>query len=132
MGRYAVIDCEDSPKWADGFSTYLLPAFREDDDEVWEVFRAAAKLELPSLSDKFDGIIVTGSHYNVRDNMPFQAPLVEYLKAVLLQPGEVDDGSKPRVVGICYGHQGALMASLGLYDDRVAWQPKLSLRGRAL
>jgi hypothetical protein len=102
--KYAVIDCEDSPNWATAFSELLAPSFASP-DEQWDLFSLAAKQELPTLADGYAGIVLTGSHYNVREDAPFQAPLVAFLRECLVPSDASDDPSKPRVVGICYGHQ---------------------------
>lgn len=108
MPRYAVIECEDSPKWADGFASFMLPAFKESDEEEWVVFKTAIDGSLPSASEKWDGFVLTGSHYNTRDGVPWQAPLMDYLRTIHVPSGEAGSAvaaSAPRVIGICYGHQ---------------------------
>lgn len=140
--RFAVIDCEDSPKWENGFAAYMKPAFSEaPEEEEWTVFRLAVDGGLPSPDDNYDGVIITGSHYNVRDAKPWQERLFAYVRAVVAAGREAEAakgaaepeaapseaggaGAMPslpppapprhvtRLVGVCYGHQ-AIGASLG-------------------
>ena len=82
MPQYLVINCEDSKAWttaadggcgifADMFSTKLSRV-----GDTWSSVNIAAdgdddKLSL--LDDAFDGIVITGSHYNISDNKPWFA-----------------------------------------------------------
>ena len=129
--RFAVIECDDAPIWQNGFAEFMLPAFAEPGEE-WVVFRTASDGSLPSAAD-FDGVILTGSHFNVADDPPFQAALVAWLRSVYEPCGEEEEElsareasempaseggarassastapthpRKPRVLGVCYGHQ---------------------------
>jgi GMP synthase-like glutamine amidotransferase len=51
---------------------------------------------LPAV-DAYDAVVVTGSRHGVHDDVPFVAPLLDHVTALL-------DAEVP-VVGICFGHQ---------------------------
>ncbi|KAF0687176.1 Aste57867_21032 [Aphanomyces stellatus] len=50
------------------------------------------------LSEGYDGIVITGSHYNVRDQKPWYAPLCDVIRHI------AETGS-PTLYGGCFGHQ---------------------------
>jgi len=62
---------------------------------------------LPDVID-CDAYIITGSKHSVYDDLPWIAPLVEFLREVLAQ--------KRKIIGVCFGHQ--LMAHF--FGGRVA------------
>lgn len=91
MRRFAVIDCEDAPKWA-GHEKLWIDALAGD-DASWSVARAWAG-ELPPAD--IDGVVITGSHYSVLDeSLAWLRPLYDYVSR------SIDDGK--RVVGACFG-----------------------------
>jgi GMP synthase-like glutamine amidotransferase len=61
-------------------------------------FRAidATSARLPEAAD-CDAYVITGSRYSVYDDLPWIAPLAEFVDTVLAQ--------RRRVIGICFGHQ---------------------------
>lgn len=94
--RYAVIDCEDAPKW-DGHPSYWLDRLRRPGEE-WDVLRAWAG-ELPASPEAYRGLVLTGSRYSVHDDLAWLPPLFEHLRACQASPR----GS--RIVGACFGLQ---------------------------
>lgn len=109
--RFAVLWCEDAPKWEDRRALWgeLLGA----PGERWVVLDVV-RGELPAALDDFDGFLVTGSHYSVLDPvLPTLPSLVEFLRAVR------DAEAERRVVGVCFGAQ-VLAHALG---GRVARVP---------
>jgi len=107
MPQYLVINCEDSKAWttaadggcgtfADMFSTNLSRV-----GDTWSSVNIAADGgddKLSSLDDAFDGIVITGSHYNIRDNKPWFASLCELICAAAKK-------GYPRIYGGCFGCQ---------------------------
>ena len=104
-GRFAVIDCEDAPKWRGHVAHWIEPLRRPG--ETWDVLRAWAG-ELPPSIDTYQGIVLTGSGHSVNDPLPWLPPLFEFLLACVTAP----EGS--RVVGACFGHQAVARALGGL------------------
>jgi hypothetical protein len=107
--RFAVIETEDSTKWEDGFSAYMVRHFRIAADDEWVKHHVAAGAALPSLEEHWDGVIITGSHYNVRDEKPWQRDLADWVRAVHAR-------GAPRLLGICFGHQIVAAALGGAVD----------------
>ena len=103
--RFAVLDCEDAPKWQGHVAHWIDPLRRPG--ETWDVFRAWAG-ELPPSVDAYQGVILTGSGYSVNDPLPWLPPLFRFL----LECVTAEDGS--RVVGACFGHQAVARALGGL------------------
>jgi GMP synthase-like glutamine amidotransferase len=100
MLRCAYFNCEDLPKWSGSFEQFILPSFAaSDQSEEWTHVRLAdaSFTELPDPS-AFDAVVISGSHYCVRDEPAFQSRLCAWLSAAAAR-------SAPRVVGICYGAQ---------------------------
>jgi GMP synthase-like glutamine amidotransferase len=65
--------------------------------------------ELPHSPRDADGWLVTGSRHGVRDDLPWMAPLMDFLRDCLAQ--EVP------VVGVCFGHQ-ILAEAMGGHVDK--------------
>lgn len=104
--RWAFVNVETASKWEDLFSIFQ-EAFSPDHGRVvWTEFRACSS-ELPNPSE-FDGIIVSGSHYNVTDEAdhPWMASLFRMLREAHAH------GAAVRTVGVCFGCQ-AIAHALG-------------------
>jgi GMP synthase-like glutamine amidotransferase len=102
--RFAILDCEDHPKW-EGHERYFIGPLRREGEE-WRNYRVWAG-ELPDDLGAVDGVVVTGSHYSVVDEaLPWLPPLFAFLSEAAGAP------TGPQVVGICFGCQ-ALAQALG-------------------
>ncbi|ETV73734.1 hypothetical protein, variant [Aphanomyces astaci] len=70
---------------------------REGDS--WTVVNPATGDSLATvLQDNYDGIVITGSHYNVRDELPWYKALIEIIQ-------HVASTGTPNLYGGCFGHQ---------------------------
>lgn len=117
--KFAVLHLEDSPKWADG-GQLLVDALSEAGDE-WHVIQVARDGTVPSLSDGYAGVVLTGSRYNLSSpetlELPWIIGLVDFVRAALELPSVGSDCNvgaastttpailRPQIVGICFGAQ---------------------------
>ncbi len=102
--RFAVLDCEDAPKW-EGHERFWLEGLRRDNDH-WSVYRAYRE-EFPEKIDAYDGYLITGSCYSVLDDLPWLKPLERFVsECIALRDG-------PMVVGACFGAQLIAQATRG-------------------
>jgi len=104
--QIAIISATDSPKWQNIIEVYtdslLLPS------EYEFVLFNAYENQLPD-PNKFCGIIVSGSHYNVRDSLPWYQPLIALIQEVHAQ-------KSPKLLATCFGHQLVAHALGGKVD----------------
>jgi GMP synthase (glutamine-hydrolysing) len=92
--RYAVISCEDAPRWAGHEQNWIDLLARPGDE--WAVYQAWAG-ELPSPTDHL-GYVLTGSHHSVNDDtQTWLEPLFDFVRGC----AERDR----RVFGACFGLQ---------------------------
>ena len=93
--RYAVLDCEDAPRWAGHDQNWIDLLQRSG--EVWQSYRVWAG-ELPAGPDAYDGYLITGSHHSVNDaDQGWLGPLFEFVRAAA--------AAEARVFGACFGLQ---------------------------
>ena len=93
--RYAVLDCEDAPRWAGHDQNWIDLLQRSG--EVWQSCRVWAG-ELPGAPDAYDGYVLTGSHHSVNDAaQSWLAPLFEFVRDAA--------AAESRVFGACFGLQ---------------------------
>jgi len=109
--RFAVLDCEDAVKW-DGHAIALARLLGRA-GETWEHHRCWSG-ELPDLRDihTYQGLVVTGSHYCVRDEHAHEwiGALKRFIAKVVVHGGV-------KVYGACFGCQ-VIAEALGGKVDR--------------
>ena len=106
--RFAVLHMEDSDKWKRGAELWR-DALALDGD-IWDLFEAARLGALPdkaAVGALYDGIICTGSHYNLSDRATRELPWVVATAALLrsIAAMAASGARSPRVVGGCFGCQ---------------------------
>ncbi|HEU5055958.1 MAG TPA: hypothetical protein VFU21_05515, partial [Kofleriaceae bacterium] len=94
--RYAVLDCEDAPRWA-GHDRNWIDLLRRPGDE-WRSYRVWAG-ELPARPSDHDGYVLTGSHHSVND------PAQTWLPPLFAFVGAAAAGGDARLFGACFGLQ---------------------------
>jgi GMP synthase-like glutamine amidotransferase len=108
--RFAVLDCEDAVKW-DGHAIALARLLGRA-GETWEHHRCWSG-ELPDLRDihTYQGLVVTGSHYCVRDEHAHEwiGALKRFIAKVVVHGGV-------KVYGACFGCQVIAEALGGKVD----------------
>ncbi|CAK4083077.1 unnamed protein product [Aphanomyces euteiches] len=100
MPRFCVIHTEDAvDRWKErNFSDMFVDGLKSEGDS-WVVINPATGDSLANVLDEgYDGIVITGSHYNVRDQLPWYEPLCDIIH-------HVAKTGMPRMYGGCFGHQ---------------------------
>ncbi|ETW01888.1 hypothetical protein H310_06447 [Aphanomyces invadans] len=100
MPRFCVIHAEDAvERWKKrNYSDMFIDGLTQEGDS-WTVVNPATGDSLASiLQDNYDGIVITGSHYNVRDQLPWYDALINIIR-------HVADTGAPNLYGGCFGHQ---------------------------
>jgi len=112
MLRFCIINCENSKKWSpisfgDMFRQSLQQTSRE---ESWDVVNIAEGEILPSaeyMLETYKGIVITGSHFNVRDGLAFisgsKVPLLPWFNSLCELIQQIFKEGKPNLYGGCFG-----------------------------
>lgn len=111
MNRFCVIDCENSRAF-DPFTFGVMfqsQLSREGDD--WTICYLAHGETLPDDILEFQGVVITGSHFNCRDgeSLPGFKSLCEFIR-------HASEKGSPRLYGGCYGCQVIAHALHGEVD----------------
>ena len=98
--RFLIINCEDSLKWTPidfgmMFETLLCDKLK---NESWNSVNLARGDLLPEDIMNYTGVVITGSHYNVRDMKSWYQNLIDFIK----YSAEV---GYPKIYGGCFGCQ---------------------------
>lgn len=111
MGRFCVIDCEDSKLYSPHTFGSIFQSQLEREGDQWVLCHLACGESLPVDILEFDGVVITGSHFNCRDggSLPWFEPLVALIR-------QIADGGRPRLYGGCYGCQIIAHALGGVVD----------------
>lgn len=104
MKRFAAISCTDDEKWGKSEAvTKRYTEFYRIKDEEWSEFHAI-RGHVPTIEDlqKFDAFVISGSISSANDNQEWILKLKEFIQAL----ASMDKAKKrPKLVGICFGHQ---------------------------
>ena len=106
MKTIGIILTSDEEKWKGekGLGDYFLQRFMKnnDGDICYETFHAVSGY-LPKVEDfkKFSGFVISGSAYSVNDNFQW----IHNLKVFILQLNDLPADDRPKLFGICFGHQ---------------------------
>lgn len=66
VGKFCILNTEDSIVWSPiNFGHMFMEKFQLEGDQ-WSIINIAEGLSVPNPDD-YDGIVITGSHYNIRD-----------------------------------------------------------------
>jgi GMP synthase-like glutamine amidotransferase len=97
--RFLVINCENSTAWNPiSFADMFQKSFGQEDD-VWdELSIAKGEVLDPSIHGYYDGIVITGSRFNVRDSLPWYDTLCQFIL-------DAANNGIPRIYGGCFGCQ---------------------------
>lgn len=98
MGRFLVINCDNSRAWTPrNFADMFRERLSRDGDE-WEAIVPLNGDTVPAAVDGYAGIVLTGSRFNVRDNLEWFEPVCALIRAAA-------ERGAPRVYGGCFGCQ---------------------------
>lgn len=96
--RFCVIDTDCSKAWNPiTFSDMFRTCFELPGDD-WITCHIAVGEELPADLLSYQGVVLTGSRFNCRDNLPWFAPLCQFIRDAAQQ-------GTPRIYGGCFGCQ---------------------------
>eukprot|EP01033_Poteriospumella_lacustris_P017859 gene17859-12803_t len=96
--RFCVIDTDCSKAWNPiTFSDMFRTCFELPGD-AWITCHIAVGDELPADLLSYQGVVLTGSRFNCRDNLPWFAPLCQFIRDAAQQ-------GTPRIYGGCFGCQ---------------------------
>ncbi|XP_066921457.1 uncharacterized protein [Clytia hemisphaerica] len=105
--RFGVVVTDDDPLWGGekGVGDYIIKRFEgrnSSRDEFTAIHGVSG--QLPDKKDiiTYDGFIFTGSHHSVNDDSPWMRRLEVFIRNAYQTSQEF---GRPRMVGICFGHQ---------------------------
>lgn len=104
--RGLLIDCEDLPKW-EGHYELMFSKLERREGETWTVVAAARGGDLACATPwGWDAIVISGSHYDVRDDLPWMRAVGKVIESAVLGPVPAGEAQRrPQVFGSCFGHQ---------------------------
>jgi GMP synthase (glutamine-hydrolysing) len=109
--RFCVINCEDSLRWAPRNFSHMFMESLTLVNDVWIEVNVALGQSLPEDILEFDGMVITGSHYNCRDHesLPWFNSLCELIR-------KIAEKGTPRIFAGCFGCQITAYALGGKVD----------------
>ena len=117
--RFLVVNCENSTVWTPiSIGDMMVATFGLGSDS-WEQCHIASDEELPPFAN-YKGVVITGSRFNVRDNLPWYSSLKE---EIIL----ASKRGSPKVFGGCFGHQFISYALGGSVDFNIRYLLQLTI-----
>ena len=112
--RFLVVNCENSTVWSPiSIGDMMISNFGIPSDS-WDQCHIASDEVLPSF-DQYKGVAITGSRFNVRDNLPWYDRLKE---EIIL----ASERGTPKIFGGCFGHQFISYALGGSVDFNIRYE----------
>jgi GMP synthase-like glutamine amidotransferase len=110
-GRFCVINTENSEMWSPVTFFQMFESGLRKDGDVWQVVNIANGESLPDDIKDFQGIVITGSHFNCcdRDTLPWFTPLCHLIQ-------HAAKAGTPKMYGGCFGCQIIAFALGGEVD----------------
>ena len=111
MKQFCVLNCENSKAWQPiSFADMFIKNLKEPTDIQWDVIDLASGEPLPeNIISLYNGFVITGSHFNCRDNLSWFDSLKELIIAA-------EKCGRPFIYGGCFGHQICAEALGGSVD----------------
>lgn len=121
--RVCILITEDSqdcggPKGVAKWMENRLGAYSDDHNVIYTSYHVVEDV-FPENVDNYDAYLVTGSHYSVNATESWIGKLETFIREIESSP------KKPKLFGICFGHQitaKALGGKVGINDSqRIIW-----------
>lgn len=107
--KVAVLNCEDSDIWEVTFSQMFSRLLCSEND-CCDVYNVAQGDKLPEDITSYDGYVLTGSHYNIRDMKDWYNDVVHLIQSIAYSYSHI------KVYGSCFGCQMIAYALGGQVD----------------
>jgi GMP synthase-like glutamine amidotransferase len=102
--KVAIIHTEDNPKWlGKDFVDFFVDTLKLED--VTRIELATKDDPLPDANSDYDAVIITGSHYDVRNSLPWYTKLENFLRSNIDDSNSNSESKKPMIFGSCFGAQ---------------------------
>lgn len=96
--RFCVIDTDCSKAWTPITFSDMFRSCLEKPGDVWTTCQIAIGETLPDDIFSYQGVVLTGSRFNCRDNLPWFEPLSNFIR-------DAAERGYPRIYGGCFGCQ---------------------------
>jgi GMP synthase-like glutamine amidotransferase len=125
MQRFCVINCENSAAWKPIDFAEMFQQTLAQPNDVWTRCNVAMDEELPSDILTYQGLVITGSHFNCRDRerLPWFDKVCDIIRNASIN-------AQPRIYGGCFGCQIIAFALGGVVDRNP--QEKFVLRAERI
>lgn len=100
MPKFCVIDCENSRLYDPMTFGIMFQTQLSREGDTWSICYLAHGESLPDDILEYQGVVITGSHFNCRDggSLPWFQPLCEFIRRCAV-------AGAPQLYGGCYGCQ---------------------------
>ena len=109
--QFLVINTENSKIWNPITFAQMFQSSFGIENDVWKICELASGDILPDDISEFQGVVITGSHFNCRDGneLKWFQPLCDFIQ-------QTSTIGKPRLYGGCFGCQVIAHALGGIVD----------------
>ena len=97
--RGIVVNCEDQKEWEGSYFELYASRLRSPGD-LWEEVSVANGEKLSAAHLDADAVVFSGSHHDAYGGLPWIEDACEWIRAAAKR-----EGRRPRLLGVCFGHQ---------------------------